>query len=340
MSEPEIKKLKLALQGGGTHGAFTWGVLDRLFEDKRLEIEALVGTSAGAMNAVVAAYGLASGGPEQARKMLHDFWKATSDAARFGPLQPSAFDKMFTRGNMDFSPSYLMVEMANKIFSPYGINPTNANPLRDLVLRTVDFAKLRDAKNIKVFVCATNVLNGRLRVFSHNEMSVDAVMASACLPFFFQAVEIDGEYYWDGGYCGNPPIFPVIYPDSSRDVLIVQIEPINIPDVPRTAREIQDRVTALSFNSSLMREIRVIHFITELIDRGELDPEKYQRVFLHTIDAEMELGHTSVSSKLNTDWDFLTYLFKLGRKKAEAFLDMHFEDIGKRTTVDIVHKFI
>lgn len=334
------KRMKLALQGGGSHGAFTWGVLDRVFEDSRLEIEAIVGTSAGAMNAVVAAYGFASGGGAGARAKLAEFWHAISDVGRTSLLQPSLLDRMLSLGNMTYSPTYHVADALSRTISPYQLNPNNVNPLKDILCKVVDFEYLHNQKIIEVFVCATNVLTGRLRVFPHDDISPDAIMASACLPHMFQAVEVAGEYFWDGGYCGNPPIFPLISNVGSKDILLVQIEPINIPDVPRTSADISDRIKTLSFNSSLMREMRAIHFVSDLIDKGELDGSKYSRILMHTIDAELELGHLSASSKLNADMEFITHLFHLGRRKAETFLDAHFDDIGVRGTTDIEAKFM
>jgi len=334
------KKINLALQGGGSHGAFTWGVLDRLLEDDRLDVEGLVGTSAGAMNTVICAYGLAKGGKDEARTLLRDFWKRISEAAKSGPLQPSWLDKLHSRGNMDFSPMWMIYDNLSRMFSPYELNPSDLNPLRDLIVDMVDFEFLNNTDKIKVFVCATNVLNARITVFDNKKITDKAVMASACLPFLFQAVEIEGEYYWDGGYMGNPPIYPLIYNTKSSDVLIVQINPINIPDVPRTARTILDRINTLSFNSSLMREMRMIQFVTTLIDQGTLSREKYKRMNIHTVDAEMELSQLGVSSKLNADWDFLTHLFMLGRRKADVFLERHYEQIGKESTTDIMYKFM
>jgi NTE family protein len=335
------KSLKLALQGGGAHGAFTWGVLDRLLEDDRIEIEALVGTSAGAMNAAVAAYGLGQGGPAKAKELLELFWRKSSEAGKKGPLQPSPIDKLFSIGNMDFSPMYHFFNSLSQVMSPYQLNPSNVNPLRDIIAEVVDFDALRANKAAaKLFICATNVKNGRIRVFNRDEVTPDAVMASACLPFLFQAVEIDGNHYWDGGYCGNPPIFPLIYEKGTSDILIVQINPVNIPEVPTTAAAILDRINTLSWNSSLMREMRAIQFVTNLLDTNELNREKYPRVFIHSVDAEETLSKFSVSSKLNPDWDFLCYLRDLGRDKAEAFLASHYDDLGKVSTTDIVAKFM
>ncbi len=335
------KRIKLALQGGGAHGSFTWGVLDRLLEDDRIEIEALVGTSAGAMNAAVTAYGLVAGGPERARALLTRFWRMASDAGRQGPLQPSPVDRLFGIGNMDFSPLYHVFNSLSQVTSPYQLNPVNRNPLQDVIAEVVDFDALRRHDGaMRLYVCATNVRTGRIRVFDRAEISPAAVMASACLPFLFQAVEVDGEHYWDGGYCGNPPIFPLIYEKGPCDILIVQINPINIPEVPSTAAAIRDRINTLSWNSSLMREMRAIQFVTNLLDNNELDAKKYSRVFIHTIDAEEELVKFNVSSKLNPDWNFLTHLRELGRQKADEFLGQHFDSLGRRSSTDIAAKFM
>jgi NTE family protein len=335
------KKIKLALQGGGAHGAYAWGVIDTLLADGRLEIEGIVGTSAGAMNATVTAYGLIAGGAPMAREKLHHFWKLASDAGKNGPLRPTPIDKHFSRGNMEFSPMWQMYDAMSRIFSPYEMNPTNQNPLLEVIKQVVDFEALRsDGSGIQLFVAATNVLNGRLRIFEKKEMVPEMVMASACLPFLFQAVEVEHEYFWDGGYSGNPPIFPLIYAGGSKDILIVQINPINITDVPRTARAIMDRVNTLSFNSSLMREMRAIQFVTDLLDRQELSEGRYSRMLIHTIDAEAELAQFSVSSKLNPDWEFLTFLFDVGRRKAKKFLETHFDKIGVESSTNIREKFL
>ena len=334
------KRLNLALQGGGSHGAYAWGVLDRLFEEKSIEIDGIVGTSAGAMNATVTAYGWAKGEHEGARAALANFWKKISDAAKTGPLQPSLIDKMIGKGNMDFSPGWLFMDALSRMLSPYQLNPMNMNPLRDTLLEAVDFDFLHKEKKVKLFICASNVMTGRHKVFQETEVSVDAVLASACLPFMFQAVEIDGQHYWDGGYMGNPPLYPLFYHTHTKDVMIVQINPINIQELPTTAQTILDRINTLSFNSSLMREMRAIHFVTKLIDGGFDDDGRLERVNIHTIDAEDYLGKLSVSSKLNADWDFLQTLFNVGRAKAEEFLDLHYDKIGVESSTDIEKKFL
>jgi NTE family protein len=340
MATAAKKKINLALQGGGSHGAFTWGVIDRLLEDGRIEIEGLSGTSAGAMNAAVTAYGLTIGGADGARAKLYEYWKAISDAAKTGPLQPTPMDKMFSKGNMDFSPMYHFFDALSKVMSPYQLNPANKSPLRDVLVRIIDFDRLRETEACKLFVAATDACTGRLKVFPNQEMSVDAVLASACLPFMFQAVEIDGHHYWDGGYIGNPPLFPLINETVSPDILIVQINPVNLPEPPKTARDILDRVNTLSFNSSLMRELRAVFFVTDLIDKGELDSTKYKRVNIHTVHAEDVVQTLGVSSKLNADWDFLTYLFETGRERAGQFLTDHFDKIGKESSTDIEENFM
>jgi NTE family protein len=334
------KRINLALQGGGAHGAFAWGVIDRLLEDDRIEIEGIVGTSAGAMNAAVTAYGLAKGGPEAARGKLREFWSRISQSARYSPLQPSVFDRFFRPGSLDLSPGWIAYDALSRVLSPYQLNPLNMNPLRDVLASVVECDCLRDQDRVQLYVCASNVLTGKIRVFSHNDVTIDAVMASACLPFLFQAVEIDGEHYWDGGYMGNPPIYPLIYRCQTRDVLIVQLNPIRIDAVPRTAQSIMDRINTLSFNSSLMREMRAIHFVTKLIDRGYDDNGRLKKMLIHTVDAEAELSKLGVSSKLNADWDFLATLHALGRERTAAFLDRHFEDIGERSSTAIEDKFL
>jgi len=337
---PGKKRINLALQGGGSHGAYAWGVLDRLFEETSIDVDAIVGTSAGAMNATVAAYGWAKGEHAGARTALAAFWKKISDAAKKGPLQPSMLDKMMGKGSLEYSPGYVIMDAMSRMFSPYQLNPMNMNPLRDTLLEAVDFDFMHRENKVKLFICASNVMTGRHKVFTQKEVSVDAVLASACLPFMFQAVEIDGEHYWDGGYMGNPPLYPLFYHTDTRDVLIVQINPINIPELPKTAQTILDRINTLSFNSSLMREMRAIHFVTKLIDNGFDDDGRLKRVNLHTIDAEEHLGKLGVSSKINADWDFLQSLFELGRGKAEAFLNAHYDKIGVQSSTDIESKFL
>jgi NTE family protein len=338
--EPWPKRINLALQGGGAHGAFTWGVLDQLLEDGRVEIEAISGTSAGSMNAAVIADGLMKGGRDGAREALESFWKTVSCAARTSPIQRSPLDVLLGNWSLDHSPSYLLFDLLSRMVSPYDVNPLNINPLRDLIAAQVDFETVRACDRIKLFVSATCVRTGRVRVFEAPELSPDAVMASACMPFLFQAVEIDGEAYWDGGYMGNPVIYPLIYNCASRDVLIVQVNPVERPEVPRTARDILNRVNEISFNSSLLRELRAIEFVTRLLDEGSLDARRHKRMLIHRIDGGERLRGLGASSKLNAEWPFLVHLRDLGRDAAATWLDQNFDLLGRQSTIDIPSTFM
>ncbi|WP_439813699.1 patatin-like phospholipase family protein [Zavarzinia sp. CC-PAN008] len=335
-----VRRINLALQGGGSHGAFTWGVIDRLLEDPSIEIEGVVGTSAGAMNAAVLTCGLAAGGREGARKLLETFWKKISDGARFSPLQQSWMDRLMGNRGLEYSPIYHTFDTISRMMSPYQMNPFNYNPLKQTLAEVLDTDMLHHERAVKLFICASNVLTGRIRVFRERDVTVDAVLASACLPFLFQAVEVDGEHYWDGGYMGNPPIYPLIYNCDSRDVLIIQINPIQIPELPTTAQGILDRINTLSFNSSLMREMRAIGFVTSLIDRGFDDGGRLKRMLIHSVDAEDVMNRMGVSSKLNADWSYLRWLFELGRERAEQFLSQHSDKIGRESSTDINTKFL
>jgi NTE family protein len=334
------KTINLALQGGGSHGAFAWGVLDRLLEDERIGIDGVVGTSAGAMNAAVLAYGLTIGGNAGARQKLREFWTRIGEVARYSPLQPSWFDKAESPGNMDHSPMWLFADALMRFMSPYQLNPGNHHPLRDVLMEVVDFEHLRRASAARLYTCAANVKTGRIRVFECREMCIEAVLASACLPFMFQAVEVDGEHYWDGGYMGNPPIFPLIYNCESSDVLLVMINPIVIDEVPKTAQAIFDRINTLSFNSSLMREMRAISFVSKLVESGFDDGGRLKRMLIHTIDAEDEMRKLGVSSKLNAQWDFLMWLHQLGRERAGAFLEANYHRLGRESSTDISARFL
>jgi NTE family protein len=329
------KPVNLALQGGGAHGAFTWGVLDRLLEDERLDIEAISGTSAGAMNAVAVAEGMVRGGPEAARDCLHRFWRAVSDAARGSPLRRTPLDMLMGNWNLDTSPFYLLFDILGRISSPYEFNPLNINPLRDLLDELVDFERVRACEEMNVFVSATNVETGRVKVFERHELTADMVMASACLPLIYQAVEIDGVPYWDGGFMGNPALFPFFNASRSDDVIIVQINPITRTGVPRSAREILNRMNEITFNSSLLREFRAINFVSRLLDEGKLDSGSYKQVLVHRIEAEAHINPLGASSKLNAEWAFLQHLHTIGRRAAEDWLAENFDHLGRRSTVDL-----
>ncbi len=315
-------------------------MLDRLLEDDRLEIDGISGTSAGAINAAVLADGYEAGGRDGARRALEAFWRRVSDASRYSPLQPTVFDRLVGGWNMDHSPAFAFFDFMTRMLSPYQFNPLNHNPLRDALEASIDFQRLAKGSQIKLFLSATNVRTGKVKVFGAGEISADALLASACLPFMFQTVEIDGEPYWDGGYMGNPSLFPLIYGADSNDVIIVQINPLGCDTVPKTAHEIMNRVNEISFNSSLMREMRAVSFVTHLLDSRQLDDAKYRRMYVHWIEAEDEMRGLGVSSKLNADIDFLLHLRDLGRRTADAWIGRHFDRIGHESTVDIRDKFL
>jgi NTE family protein len=335
------RTINLALQGGGAHGAFTWGVLDRLLEEDNLSFEGVVATSAGAMNAAVLAYGLAEGGKRGAQKALANFWRRVSHSAAVSPLQPSLLDKLTGSRSLEHSPAFMMFDMITRLMSPYQFNPLNFNPLKSVLEQSIDLDAVRMTRcPLKVNVCATNVRSGKVKVFTNDELSIDAIMASACLPFLFQAVEIDGEAYWDGGYMGNPAIFPLIYSCETPDVLIVHINPIERPELPKTAMEILNRINEISFNSSLLREMRAIAFVTQLIDSDVDMKLDLKRIFVHGISDDETMKKLGVSSKLNADWGALTDLRDSGRERAEEWLDGNYDQIGQRSTVDIRDRYL
>ncbi|MEE4295739.1 MAG: patatin-like phospholipase family protein [Wenzhouxiangella sp.] len=333
------KSVNLALQGGGAHGAFTWGVLDRLLEDGSLTFEAISGTSAGAMNAVVLADGWVQGGQDGAREALERFWRAVAKAATASPLQRNPFNRLFGDWSLDNSPGYLFFDVVSRLASPYELNPLNLNPLRDLLEAQVDFERVESCNRIKLFLTATNVHTGRARVFKTDEITADVVLASACLPFLFQAVEIEGVPYWDGGYLGNPALWPFFNACSSEDVLLVQINPLEREETPKTARDILNRLNEITFNASLMKELRAIEFVSRLIDSGQLDSADYKQIRLHRIHDDEAMTQLSASSKLNAEWDFLRYLKDLGRQATDRWLEETLGDIGQRSSVDINQLF-
>lgn len=329
----------MALQGGGAHGAFTWGVLDRLLEVEEIVAEGICGTSAGAVNAVALAYGLHVGGPAKAKEILEELWKKIAQYGSF-LFKPSPFDRPGNFGDLYASPGYMFFNTISQSLSPYQLNPFNYNPLRDILTDLIDFNELQHYNTKKLFVCATNVKTNRARIFHNHEITVDAVLASACLPFLFQAVEIDGEFYWDGGYMGNPPLTPLISETQTHDVLLVKINSINIRNLPTSARDIAERVNEISFNSSLISEMHMVHYRNELIRKGVVLPEQDREIFVHCISGYDSLDHLSYSSKLNTSWDFLQHLKEEGRKTADAWLDNEYDAVGLRSTFDVEEHFL
>jgi NTE family protein len=323
----------LALQGGGSHGAFTWGVLDRLLEEPWLQIAGISGTSAGAMNAAVLADGFAAGGNKDAREALEKYWRSVSGAAAFSPLQRSPLDRLMGRWSLDSSPAYIFTDLMSRMLSPYDLNPLGVNPLRNILTETIDFARLAQAP-IKLFVTATRVRTGRGRIFRNAEITADVLLASACLPTMFRAIEIDGEPYWDGGYAGNPTITPLVRETDARDTIIVQINPTERLEAPRTAADILNRLNEISFNSPLAKELRMIALLRQVADPGSGEGARWAQMKTHRIKSDM-LATFGSSSKLNAEWAFVTKLHAEGRRAASEFLETHGGDLGERSTADL-----
>jgi NTE family protein len=334
MSETAPKQVNLALQGGGAHGAFSWGVLDRLLEDPRVNIEAITGASAGAMNAVAMAAGYADGDRDAARASLRAFWDGVLRESRVSPLRRTPIDALFSGWGLDTSPGYMMFDLITRVASPYDFNPLNINPLRDLLTELVDFDKVR-ASPVNVFVSATNVETGRAKVWEKKELTADHVMASACLPLLFHAVEIDGKPYWDGGFTGNPPLWPLFEQSDSDDIILVQINPVRREGAPRTARDIVNRINEITFNASLLHDLRSVDFVGRLIEDGRLDGTGYRRVLMHAIADEQTLSQLGASSKFNVEPDFIEMLFEKGRAASDAWLKAHMRHVGVKSTVDL-----
>jgi NTE family protein len=329
----EAVLVDLALQGGGSHGAFTWGVLDRLSEEPWLRIAAISGTSAGAMNAALVADGWRRGGAQGARAALDAYWRRVSRAAAFSPLQRSPLDRLMGRWTLDTSPAYVAMDLMARIVSPYDLNPFGFNPLRAILAESIDFGELARAP-IKLFITATNVRTGRGRIFRNAEITPDVLLASACLPTMFQAIEIDGEPYWDGGYAGNPTLTPLVRESDAHDTILVQINPRERPEPPRTANDILNRLNEISFNSPLMKELRMIALLRQVADPGHGEGARWAGMRTHRILTD-KLAEFGASSKLNAEWEFVSLLKEEGRKSADTFLSDHGDDLGQRSTADI-----
>lgn len=336
------RTINLALQGGGAHGAFTWGVLDRLLEDERIAIDGVSGTSAGAVNAAVLAQGHLKGGAAGARAALDHFWRRISELGWLSPVHRGWYERSIGTWNLDESPSSIWLDQMSHVVSPYQLNPLNLSPMRDLLASTLDWSALRTPDSIKLFITATNVRTGRARIFSREGLTLDALLASTCLPQYFQAVMIDGEPYWDGGYMGNPSIWPLVYYCHSRDVVIVQINPLTREGVPHTAGEITNRLNEITANASLMSEMRAIAFAVRLVEGQASGPEvdRLKKMLVHMIEDEEAMEKLGVTSKLNTDLDFLLYLKDLGRHTAETWLEKNFAALNHYSSLDIKKTFL
>jgi NTE family protein len=329
------KAISLALQGGGAHGAFTWGVLDYLLEDGRLGIEAITGASAGAMNAVVLMEGWLEGGSEGSRAQLRQFWKRVSLDGVLSPLQRSLFDHFLSHWSAGSLPTDLWAGAWSSVAGPYDLNPLDINPLRDALSALINFDRVRACTDVKLFVSATSVWSGKVRIFTGPELTVDHVLASACLPTIFKAVEIEGEPYWDGGYTGNPALFPLFYETETDDILLVQINPIERRSTPRTAEEIRNRLSEVTFNANLLHELRAVDFVTRLIDEGKLSTQDYKRVRMHRIHGGSALDEFTASSRLNARWEFFKHLKDLGRAAARQWLAENYQAVGRESTLDL-----
>jgi NTE family protein len=343
-AEAPIKTVNLAIQGGGAHGAFGWGVIDALLEDGRLNFEGVSGTSAGSMNAVILAEGLRKGGNAGGRQALEDFWQDVSSAGRlYNPVQRAPWEFLLYGWRMENSPAFEWFNSMTRWFSPYQLNPFDFNPLRDVLEAHVDFTALRACTSVKLFLSATNVRTGKVRVFDTAETTADAVMASACLPYLFKAVEIQGEFYWDGGYMGNPALFPFHYKTNAQDLVIVHINPIERQGPPMMPNEIFNRVNEVSFNASLLHELRSIAFVQKLLDQDWIKPEYRSRlksIRVHPIRADAALSDLSVASKFASDWNFLRMLRDRGRSVGAAWVQRVYEDIGIRSSADLNEEYL
>lgn len=331
------KKINLALQGGGAHGAFTWGILDKFLELDLFTIEGISATSAGSMNAVILAQGMLQGGNKKARELLHSFWHAMSDYSKLTGLSTQTPVDFFLGPFLKMPINFYYYSTLINMLSPYEFNPFNFHPIREVLTKLVDIEKIKKESDIKLFICATNVQTGKIGIFKENSLSIEAVLASACLPKLFQAVEVEGEYYWDGGYLGNPAIFPLIYNTVSSDIIILHVVPIARETVPTTVSEIDARLREISFNSSLMREMRAIAFVTKIIQQDWLKPEyaaRLKKLNMHCLRADHALQQFPLASVLIPDWDFLLNLRDLGREAAEVWLKDNYSAIGERSTIN------
>ncbi|HNU84773.1 MAG: patatin-like phospholipase family protein [Pseudomonadota bacterium] len=339
MRKKRTKTVNLALQGGGAHGAFAWGVMDRFLEDGRIEIEGISATSAGTLNAIAYGWGAMRGGPEGAREALEDLWREVSRAgALYSPVRQLPLDRSWP-GAMAFSGlTFGLFSAWTRLLSPYQFNPLDFNPLREMLRNCIDFEELVRCDCVDLFVSATNVRTGQVRVFRNEEITPEVVLASACLPDLFQAVEIDGEHYWDGGYMGNPSLFPLFYYTRSRDIIIVHINPIERDEIPRTAMDIENRLNEITFNASLLKELRAIAFVVKLLEEKWIRDEyreKLKHVLIHSVRADEALKDLGVATKFVSNWEFLTDLRDRGRETAGRWLAENFDCLGQRSSIDV-----
>jgi len=343
-SSSKNKTVNFALQGGGAHGALAWGILDAMLEDGRIDVEGFSATSSGSMNALAFAQGMIEGGRDGARQQLQDFWEDIARAGTvFSPVHSNPLQNLFGLGNVENPFSYFMFDTVTRVFSPYQFNPLDVNPLRDVVERNFDFDKIQKCSGLQLFLSATNVRTGKPRVFRTPEITLDVAMASACLPFLFKAVEIDGEFFWDGGYTGNPSLYPLFYETESCDIVLVHLNPLFREEIPDTAPAIMNRINEVSFNSSLLKDLRAIAFVKKLIEHDMIRDqykEYYKDLLVHPIRADDMMKEYSLTSKFDTDWNFLVDLRDKGREGMKIWLDAHYGNIGVRPSVNLDEEFL
>tara|TARA_R110002072_G_scaffold36848_2_gene108178 strand:+ start:1233 stop:2261 length:1029 start_codon:yes stop_codon:yes gene_type:complete len=335
------KTVSLALQGGGAHGAFSWGVIDALLEDGRIQPGAITATSAGAMNAVVYAEGLRTHGKDGARAALEGFWRKVSNAG--GPFRPLPAASLFGGSGDTRGPIFSLLDAWTRVTSPYNLNPFDYNPLRDILTDCVDFDALKSCQGLDIFVCATSVKTGKARIFDKSDLTREAVLASACLPYLFQAVQIDGEPYWDGGFSGNPALWPLYYSDTPRDILIVQLNPLERDETPKTASDILNRVNEITFNAALLAELRALAFVKDLIAEHRLvdaENSRLRDMLVHAIRADETIRGLPADSKFDTGWNALTHLRDAGRDAAFAWLERCADTVGAHSTIDLRGDFL
>ena len=333
-NESPRKKISLALQGGGAHGAFTWGVLDYILEDGRLEIEAISAASAGAMNAVALIDGWQEGGNEGARRQLETFWHDVSYDSKWSASQRGAIGAMMDPFGVTQTMRNFWVDWFQQTSSPYDFNPLDINPLVEVLEQQIDFKRMRACEQFRLFVSATNVETGKIRIFERHELTPLHIMASACLPTLFKAVEIEGAAYWDGGYAGNPALYPLFYGPATDDILLVQVNPLRRQGIPKTPQAIQQRLNEITFNATLLREFRSVEFVARLVEQGVLPKERYKRINMHRIEPGIAFdGHDG--GKMDSGWDSLRLWRDAGRKSAKAWLSRNYDTVGKNGTFDL-----
>lgn len=343
MTAGQGKTVNIALQGGGSHGAFTWGVLDRLLEEERLQFEGVSGTSAGAMNAAIMAQGYADGGRAGARAALADFWESVSRFALYSPVRRTPLERLAGTWNLDHSPGAWAVEAVERLSSPWQRGASLVDPLRAILRERIKPDLIGRCPHLKLFVSATNVETGKARIFRNAEITIEALMASACLPHVYEAVTIDGVPYWDGGYMGNPAVWPFIYECESRDIVVVQVNPLTRPGVPRTNPEIADRLNEITFNGALIAEMRAIAFAQKLLEEDRATGpavDRLRHMLVHIVEDEDRMRPLGAVSKLNVEIEFLRHLRDLGRAAAEGWLAANFDALGERSSVDIRERFL